>query len=707
MKMKLAVTIVLALLLVAAPAAAAVGVEYRALTEPEIVAPQSEAVAMGSLYIRAEPLDAGVHEAVIALPSNFEVVRPADRHSLESAAVTMDFTETGRVNEFKLTVNNTEAVAKATFVIPMRSKVPDVNTGKVQARITGLAGQFVSGSIDVARIVKPDVRVSVDEVAVINEHGTTGGAISLLVKENAPGVLLAGPRSLELTLEPGFTWGTGNLGVQVIQEGGFSATPSVLPARPGTLLLDVSATGARTTGTVRIVVDLGVDTLNAAYGDVEVTISGRSVAGGATLTVARYEGYGAEIEVTDIKDVAAGRLGAAAGTINIRETAPISLIAGRNLTLALPEGAKWATMPSVTGTGGLNVQGATLSSDGKVLRYTVTQSANSQVGSLWFRNLRVDLAPDFKGDLVVTVGGNSGATGEALVARVSKAVEPAAERPVIYIGQQGQDAASIVLTESLPGALMAGKELVLTLPGGVTFQSTPAVRVTSGNLRLSEAGVKVDNNRKLTIPVLNASTTASTITVSNIRYNVDRLVQVGPIIVDLTGTAFNEVSDQNRLQAITRAYSFSTEGIFPYSSGVVPVINALAIKTPANQGVRFVIGQASYTVEGVPQQMDVAPYLKDGRTFLPLRYVGLSLGVDPDNIDWDGRTATLTKGETVVKVNLGSRDILVNEQPVAMDVMPELVPPGRIMLPYRFVAEAFGATVAWNGVERTVTMTLD
>ena len=87
--------------------------------------------------------------------------------------------------------------------------------------------------------------------------------------------------------------------------------------------------------------------------------------------------------------------------------------------------------------------------------------------------------------------------------------------------------------------------------------------------------------------------------------------------------------------------------------------------------------------------------------------MGLSLGVDPDDIVWDGTTATLTKGDTVVKVTLGSKDVLVNDQPVAMDVMPELVPPGRIMLPYRFVAEAFGATVAWNGVERSVTMNID
>ena len=707
MKMKLVVAIVLALFLAASPAAAAVGVEYRALTEPEIVAPQSEPVAMGSLYIRAEPLDAGIHEAVVALPSGYAVVKPADLHSLESAAVTMDFTDTGRTNEFKLSVDNTAAVAKATFVIPVHSKVPDADTGKVQARITGLTGQFVSGSVDVAKLVQANVRVSVDKVVVINEHGTTGGAIELLVKENTAGVLATGARSLELTLSPGFIWKTDDLEVQVIQEGGFTVTPSVLPASPGTLLLEVTAAGVRSPGTMRVVADLGVETLNAAHGDVEVIVTGWSVADEVSMTVAKYEGYGAEIEATDVRDVPAGRLGAAAGTVIIKETAPMSLVACRNLTLALPDGAKWAAMPSVSGTGGLNVQGAALSSDGKILRYSVTQLANSQVGSLSFRNLRLDVAPDYNGDLEVTVGGNSGATGEALVAQVLPAIEVAADRPAIYIGQQGQDAANIVLTESLPGALITGKDLVLALPGGVTFQGTPTVRVTSGNLRLNEAGIKVEDSHKLTIPVLNASTAASTITVSGIKYSADRLVRVGPVIVDLSGTAYNEVSDQARLQAINRGYSFNTETIFPYSSSVIPVINALAINTPADQGVRFVIGQTSYNVEGVPQQMDVAPYLKDGRTFLPLRYVGLSLGVDPDDIVWDGTTATLTKGDTVVKVTLGSKDVLVNDQPVAMDVMPELVPPGRIMLPYRFVAEAFGATVAWNGVERSVTMNID
>ncbi|MEW6540407.1 MAG: stalk domain-containing protein [Bacillota bacterium] len=48
----------------------------------------------------------------------------------------------------------------------------------------------------------------------------------------------------------------------------------------------------------------------------------------------------------------------------------------------------------------------------------------------------------------------------------------------------------------------------------------------------------------------------------------------------------------------------------------------------------FSIGKDHYTSNGRRAQMDSVPYLKDGRTYLPLRYVGLSLGVNPGDIKW-------------------------------------------------------------------------
>ncbi|MFZ5633587.1 MAG: stalk domain-containing protein [Bacillota bacterium] len=112
---------------------------------------------------------------------------------------------------------------------------------------------------------------------------------------------------------------------------------------------------------------------------------------------------------------------------------------------------------------------------------------------------------------------------------------------------------------------------------------------------------------------------------------------------------------------------------------------------------KFTIGQTTYKMNGYTYTMDIAPYIKDGRTYLPLRYVAQALGVADANILWDGaaKRATLIKGNTIVQLTVGSNIMMVNGMPIAMDVEPEITI-DRTMLPIRYVAEVFGASVVWD-----------
>ena len=76
----------------------------------------------------------------------------------------------------------------------------------------------------------------------------------------------------------------------------------------------------------------------------------------------------------------------------------------------------------------------------------------------------------------------------------------------------------------------------------------------------------------------------------------------------------------------------------------------------------FTIGQTSYTVNGAVYNMDATPYIKDGRTFLPLRYIANAAGIADSNITWDPATQTVTisKGERLVQVTIGSTTMLIN-----------------------------------------------
>ena len=71
--------------------------------------------------------------------------------------------------------------------------------------------------------------------------------------------------------------------------------------------------------------------------------------------------------------------------------------------------------------------------------------------------------------------------------------------------------------------------------------------------------------------------------------------------------------------------------LFPNDT-TAATVNVATVGTTATGGggtAVFTIGQTSYTLNGQSVTMDVAPYIKDSRTFLPLRYVADALGV-PD-----------------------------------------------------------------------------
>ena len=92
--------------------------------------------------------------------------------------------------------------------------------------------------------------------------------------------------------------------------------------------------------------------------------------------------------------------------------------------------------------------------------------------------------------------------------------------------------------------------------------------------------------------------------------------------------------------------------------------------------------------------MNVAPFIQNSRTYVPVRYLGNALGAF---VRWEGvtRTVTLTKGEVKVKLFVSRNIITMNGKDRVMDVAP-LIRNARTYLPARYVAGAFGYQVNWD-----------
>lgn len=104
--------------------------------------------------------------------------------------------------------------------------------------------------------------------------------------------------------------------------------------------------------------------------------------------------------------------------------------------------------------------------------------------------------------------------------------------------------------------------------------------------------------------------------------------------------------------------------------------------------------------------MDTKPYIKGGRTMLPLRYISEALGY---RVAWlsETRTAVIMDIGLRVEIPVDSNFIIVNGVKYTSDVKPEMRN-NRIMLPIANIARALGLKdgkdILWDEVNRQVTL---
>ncbi len=124
---------------------------------------------------------------------------------------------------------------------------------------------------------------------------------------------------------------------------------------------------------------------------------------------------------------------------------------------------------------------------------------------------------------------------------------------------------------------------------------------------------------------------------------------------------------------------------------------------PSSIYVVLTIGSGDMEVNGMTRKLDDAPFIKDGRTLLPIRALIEVLG---GSVEWNAttKTATVMLGSRTVALTIGSKTALVNGKPVALDVAPMIVK-GRTFLPLRAVGENVGLDLAWEPVSQTISLT--
>lgn len=103
---------------------------------------------------------------------------------------------------------------------------------------------------------------------------------------------------------------------------------------------------------------------------------------------------------------------------------------------------------------------------------------------------------------------------------------------------------------------------------------------------------------------------------------------------------------------------------------------------------------ARCAVERTLLMTDVPPQIRAGRTFVPIRAVATSLAA---TTAWQRatQTAVLTRGGRTIRLRVGSWRAVVDGQVRLLEAAP-FVTQNRLMVPLRFVGEAFTVSVAYD-----------
>lgn len=95
---------------------------------------------------------------------------------------------------------------------------------------------------------------------------------------------------------------------------------------------------------------------------------------------------------------------------------------------------------------------------------------------------------------------------------------------------------------------------------------------------------------------------------------------------------------------------------------------------------------------------DAKPWLNPAtnRTMVPIRFVSEAMAA---TVAWEEATQTVTivREGLQIALTVGDHTAIINGTPMTFDAPPILVPPGRVLVPLRFISEGFGATVDWVG----------
>lgn len=184
------------------------------------------------------------------------------------------------------------------------------------------------------------------------------------------------------------------------------------------------------------------------------------------------------------------------------------------------------------------------------------------------------------------------------------------------------------------------------------------------------------------------------------------MINAGDMITHVNGYEVHSIADYN--EALKKSFDGNAiEVTYIRGEKVETALIESETKLEREPGGRveisLVAGDEHLMINGFAYEVE-APYITgEGTTLVPLRVITEAFGA---SVKWDGETQSvqLTYPEMIISLQIGNNVANVNGEEVTLPVAPTLEGNGVTMVPLRFVSEAFGATVNYDGETGRITV---
>lgn len=351
----------------------------------------------------------------------------------------------------------------------------------------------------------------------------------------------------------------------------------------------------------------------------------------------------------------------------------------------------------------------------------LNDTEGGKAGKITFK-LELVADPDFEGDVELTLKGDALETQKVTIAKFVKPYTVKAAQNDLRIDYRYTTIpTAIEVTEAAAGLWNKkdGAEFNLYLEKGIQFDGDATFVVDE------KSGMEIKSETKggnLRFKVTTASDDeVATVTIKDMALFMDRNIPAGPYNLLLDSTLLEDYKVQKLFAPNYDPDKETGEGIIKHVSkfdnntddtvkeAFVNVITAGREQDDASFTTKVVVPVGeSYVISGENKiDIDTPAYINAaGYTMLPVRAVAVALGINTQNVLWNGPTKTVTilYGQRIITMTAGQKVVNVNGSVLPASSAVEIVN-SRAFLPMRDLATALGVTdITWDASTRTATL---